>query len=77
MLQKLKTLIDTCGDTEFSVGSQNYTIITWMDDGLLIGPQGSDQDQTFQTADDLIQGYQIGGKPLADLADQITILFAG
>lgn len=41
MLQQLKDLIDSGGDIEFSVCGKKYTILPWTDDGIVIGPYGS------------------------------------
>ena len=76
MRQKLKELIDTGGDIEFSLGGVMYTILPWTDNGILIGPQGTDEDEVFKTADELIDGYCINGYPLATLLSQITITFS-
>ena len=76
MRQKLKKLIDAGGDIEFSVGGAMYTILPWADGGILIGPQGADEDEVFKTADDLINGYCINGYPLSTLLNQITITFS-
>lgn len=75
MLQQLKDLIDSGGDIEFSVCGKKYTILPWTDSGIVIGPQGSDDDQTFPSSDDLLDGYLIDGKPLRKLNHKIKILF--
>lgn len=53
-----------------------YTILPWTEQGIVIGPQGSDEEEVFKTADDLIDGYYIGDQPLAELLDQVTITFS-
>lgn len=75
MLQQLKALIDAGGDIEFSVCGKKYTILPWTDDGIVIGLQGSDDDTVFQTANALLDGYLIEGKPLRSFDQQIKILF--
>ena len=59
MRQKLKALIDNGCDIEFSLAGKMYTILPWTESGILIGPQGSDEDVVFSTADALIDGYCI------------------
>lgn len=76
MRQKLKKLIDAGGDIEFSVGGAMYTILPWVEGGILIGPQGSDEDKIFKTADEMIDGYCINGYPLSALLNQIIITFS-
>jgi hypothetical protein len=76
MLQYLKELIEANGDIEFRLNGRMYTILPWTDDGIVIGPQHSDEESVFQTADELFDGYLIDGVPIRQLADQITITFA-
>ncbi|MBS5166262.1 MAG: hypothetical protein KHY77_10975 [Butyricicoccus pullicaecorum] len=71
----LKQAILTGYDIEFSVDGQKYTIIPWTENGIIIGPQNSDNDQIFSDADALLSGYQIGGIPLQDKLQQAEILF--
>ena len=75
MPPKLKKLIETCGDIEFSVNGTMYTIVTWPADGICITPQNADDEQVFQSADELLDGYLIAGVPLRDLEDQTVIRF--
>jgi hypothetical protein len=75
MLQRLKELIEGNGDIEFKLNDRMYTILPWTDDGIVIGPQYSDEESIFQTADELFDGYMIDGIPLRELADKITITF--
>lgn len=76
MLQKLKNLIEGGGDIEFSVHGKLYTILPWTDDGIVIGPQGSDDDKVFDDAESLLNGFLIDGVPLADVIDQVFITFS-
>lgn len=76
MRSKLKKLIDAGSDIEFSLDGVLYTILPWTEDGILIGPQGIDEDKVFDTADDLIDGYCVNGYPLSSLLDRITITFS-
>jgi hypothetical protein len=76
MLERLKELIEGNGDIEFRLNGRMYTILPWTDDGIVIGPQYSDEESIFQTADELFDGYLIDGVPIRQLADQITITFA-
>ena len=75
MLQQLKKLIDAGGDIEFSVCGKKYTILPWTDDGIVIGPQGANDDQTFPSSDALLDGYLIAGSPLRNFEHHLKILF--
>ncbi|MDO4668705.1 MAG: hypothetical protein Q4A63_02685 [Butyricicoccus pullicaecorum] len=71
----LKQAILAGNDIEFSVDGQKYTILPWLEEGIVIGQQDSDDDQIFANADELLSGYQIAGIPLQDKLPQIEILF--
>lgn len=77
MLQKLKDLINSGSDIEFSVNGILYTILPWTDEGITVGPQDSDDDMVFDDADALLNGYLIDGIPLAQMIDRVVIVFSG
>ena len=77
MLQKLADLINSGADIEFSVNGRMYTILPWTDGGITIGPQNSDDDMVFKDVDALVSGFLIDGKPLANIIDQVVIVFSG
>lgn len=77
MLQKLKDLINIGADIEFSANGRMYTILPWTDEGITIGPQGSNNDMVFDDADALLSGFLIDGTPLTQMIDQVVIVFSG
>ena len=76
MRQKLKKLIESGSDIEFILNGVMYTILPWTDQGILIGAQGLDENETFKTADELIDCFCVNGTPLTDLLDQLVITFS-
>ena len=62
-------------DIMFDVAGRHYVIFTWMDEGIGIGAQfpPGGKMQYFDTSEALVAHYKIGGKPLADLVNQIVI----
>lgn len=66
--------IDNGNDILFDVSGRHFTILTWMDEGIAIGEQQTDGDlQFFDTAEDLVEQFVVGGKTLAELAKQVVI----
>lgn len=76
MLKKLTELINSGADIEFSVRGKQYTILSWTEDGIVIGPKNSDNDMVFRDADELYDQFLIDGVPLRKMIDQITIEFS-
>lgn len=67
--------IDKGYDIMFSVLEKHYTIITWMDEGIAIGEQYPNDGmlQFYDTAEELVDGFMVGGKSLGELSDRINI----
>lgn len=67
--------IENGSDIMFSVSGKQFTILTWMDDGIAIGEQHpNDGDlQYYDTAEDLVERFMIDGKPLGAIASNIKI----
>lgn len=73
-----KTLIDKIengSDIMFDVAGKHFTILTWMDDGIAIGEQHPNDGelQYFDSAEELVDGFEVDGKSLASLADKVVI----
>lgn len=61
-------------DILFDVAGRHYVIFTWMDGGIGIGEQHRDDPiQYFDTPEILIHNFKVGGTPLAQLCNMITI----
>lgn len=73
-INKLKAAIEFGSDIEFRYNNKDYTILPWTDKGIVIGPQNSDNDSIYKTADELIDNYRIDGKPIKDIIENIEIL---
>lgn len=74
-INKLKLAIEFGSDIEFRYNNKDYTILPWIDEGIVIGPQGTDNDSVYQTSDDLINKHKIDGKYIKDIIEDIEILF--
>ena len=73
-INKLKAAIEFGSDIEFRYKNKDYTILPWTDNGIVIGPQNSDDDSIYKTVDELINNYKIDGKPIKDIIENIEIL---
>ena len=73
-INKLKSAIEFGLDIEFRYNNKDYTILPWTDEGIVIGPQGTDNDSIYQTSDDLINKHKIDGKYIKDIIKDIEIL---
>lgn len=73
-VNKLKAAIDFGTDIEFKYKDKAYTILPWTDDGIVIGPQNSDDDRIYKTSDELISNYRIDGKLIKDIIQDLEIL---
>ena len=63
-------------DILFDVGDRHFAIFTWAIDekGICICEQNiNDSKQYFETAEDLVDNFFIGEKPLSDLVQDIVI----
>jgi len=70
---ELTTLVENGCDIMFDVGGKHYTILTWPEDGIVIGEQRSDYDVAFPDVDSLLNGYLVNGIPLGELAEEVVI----
>lgn len=73
-INRLKTAIEFGSDIEFRYNNKDYTILPWTDSGIVIGPQNSDDDSIYKTADELIDHYKIEGRSIKDIIENIEIL---
>ncbi|MDR0879401.1 MAG: hypothetical protein LBN09_01700 [Clostridioides sp.] len=67
--------IEFGADIEFRYGEHQYTILSWTKEGIVIGPQNSNDESVYKTADDFINNHLIEGKHIKDLIQDIDILF--
>ena len=67
--------IDNGSDIMFSVLGRHYTILTWTDKGIAIGEQYPNDHEIhyFETAEELVDHFEIGGKSLGEMAGKIVI----
>lgn len=77
---ELVNLIENGGDIMFDCMDKHYTILTWTDDGILIGEQITNTqkeeiNEYFDTAEQLVSEFKVNGIPLCDLLDKINITF--
>lgn len=73
-INDLINAINQGSDIEFQCNGKMYTILPWTDEGIVIGPQNSDNDFIYKTADELINNYRIDGKSIKDMIDQLEII---
>ena len=66
--------VDFGFDIEFRYKGNDYTVLPWTDEGVVIGPQNSDEEIIYESADDLINNYRIDGKCIKDIIQDIEIL---
>ncbi len=66
--------IENGSDIMFDVAKYHYVIFTWMEEGIGIGEQNKDTPIAhFDTAEELVNTFQINGVPLANLCDKVII----
>lgn len=75
---ELVNLIDNGGDIMFDCLDKHYTILTWTDNGILIGEQitatqKEEINEYFDTAEQLVSEFKVNGIHLYDLLDEIKI----
>jgi hypothetical protein len=65
-----------CGDDiVFTIGSRGYTIITWPEDGPIIGEWDRPESQRqYSTAEEMVDTFNIDGTPLAKLTEMVFIV---
>lgn len=73
-IKQLKETIDFGSDIEFRYKGKDYTILPWTDEGIVIGPQKSNEESIYKTADDLINNHKIDGNFIKDIIQDIEIL---
>mgnify|MGYP000253249162 CR=1 FL=1 len=73
-IDDLINAIKTGSDIEFKYNGKSYTILPWTDQGIVIGPQNSDNDSVYKTAEELVNNHKIEGKTIKDIIDQIEIV---
>lgn len=68
--------IENGSDIMFDVANRHFTILTWMDEGIAISEQHphDGEPQYFDTAEALVEGFKINGKPLGSLSDKVVIV---
>jgi len=67
--------IENGSDIMFDVAKKHFTILTWTDDGIAIGEQfpNDGELQYYESAEDLVEGFMVNGRPLGSLAKDIVI----
>ncbi|WP_163195461.1 hypothetical protein [Clostridium thermarum] len=73
-LNDFKKAIEFGSDIEFRYKNKDYTILPWTDEGIVIGPQNTDDDTIYKTADELIDNHKIDGKYIKDIINDIEVL---
>jgi len=76
MREKLIDLMRRGADIEFLCRGRMFTILAWLEDGISIGPQDSDEDDIFPDAETLLREYEIDGIPMERLLSEIFIKFS-
>lgn len=73
--KKLVDMIENGNDIMFDVSGKHFTILTWMDDGIAISEQHPNDGelQYFDSAEELVDSFEVDGKALALLAERIEI----
>ena len=72
---EFEELIATSGDIMLDVRERHYTILCWGEEGIGIDRQHPYCQglQYFQTAQELLEKYQVSGIPLGDLSEEVKI----
>lgn len=67
--------IENGSDIMFDVAKKHFTILTWTDDGIAIGEQfpNDGELQYYESAEDLVEGFMVNGRPLGSLVNDIVI----
>ena len=65
-------------DIMFDVIGKHYTILTWLDEGILIAEQYKEpgeahEERIYQTAEELVDGFMVNETPLKELCDKVVI----
>ena len=72
--EKMIDLIENGSDIMLDVAGEHLVIFTWIDDGIGIGRQNSDEPlSVYKTAEQLLDGYLISGLPISAMLDKVSI----
>lgn len=74
-MKSIKELVEYGADIEFRFRGNEYAILPWTDDGIVIGLRDSDEDGIFQTYDEMVNNFVIDGNVMKDILDEIDIIF--
>ena len=74
-MKSLRELVEYGADIEFKIYGKEYTILPWIDDGIVIGIKDSEEDSIYQTYDDMVNNFAIDGKAMKDILEDIDITF--
>lgn len=55
------------------VGKKHYTILTWPKEGIVICEQNTQNEKTYDSAEQLMNNFRVEGKTLAERVSQIVI----
>lgn len=73
--KKFIELLDFGADIEFSYHEKVYTILAWIDKGISIGEQNSEDNEVYSSRDDFIRYCKIDGIPILDALPKIDVLY--
>jgi len=73
--KRLIELVNYGADIEFSYKGKAYTILAWVDGGISIGKQGSDDDKVYSSCDDFIRNCKIDGISIMDALPEMDVLY--
>ena len=77
MRQKFKELIDMGADIEFSYNGKMYTLLAWVQEGIVVGEQNNDEDDNiFSDFNDLMENYILNGIKFAEIIEDVVIEFS-
>lgn len=72
--EKMIDLIENGSDIMLDVAGEHLVIFTWLDDGICIGRQNSDEPLSiYETAQNLIDEYKVSGLPISAQLDKVSI----
>lgn len=77
MNDRLRNLVEFGADIEFICCGVPYTILAGAEEGIIIGIQNDDNnDGCYESYDEMIHNYTIGGKKMIEVLDEIEITFS-
>jgi hypothetical protein len=69
-------VIESGGAIMFDCNGKHYTLLIWTDEPIYIAEQKTEENEAkFETIEDLVEHYMIGGKPLKERVNEIKITF--